>query len=561
MTDDTQARRSHSPWQNPEDLVNLTITLNVNCKGNENRKHTLRCKKTDSLYEALNSLKAVQNVMKVQPDKEMLVCGTDYIKGYLNLGMPLSCIPEGSHLEIKFVVTKSKQGNQIHHRLETTVGADCIKFNISAIGKEKRRIVKCNQLHIKGSQLCVYAFKGETIKDALYKDGRFLSFLEKEEWKLIENLELIIENTQPVDELEGRLFELEVEKTRRKTSPQRAISQNSESVQRTASVLNTQIMDQYPSLEKDSKKITEYLNKEIKDKRKKNALFKLHKENFGKLVSNSTTMREHKNFVTFGEGVGRISWNNNGNTGSATGFVYREPFIFTCRHVTNCIVGEGIEPSRWADVISASAWMTFDDDEEFSRFKRFTFEPWFEVSDVALDYAVLKLKIREQKLPLELCDRKAQVVPLNGLLHIIGYPDGKEKSTDNCCMIPLSCREEACKNRIDAGEALGHNIPYVFLQTENSFKPQLDDSNVITYDTSFYFGSSGSPVFNSSFELVAMHTAGFSYKYLNGISSVIEFGYTMEAILNDIKQNHGEWYKTELSRIGQGDVEMETDED
>ncbi|CAM4564818.1 unnamed protein product, partial [Lepidochelys olivacea] len=45
-------------------------------------------------------------------------------------------------------------------------------------------ILWCQQLAKDQSKLCVFAPEGETIKDALYKDGRFYSCLEKKEWQL-----------------------------------------------------------------------------------------------------------------------------------------------------------------------------------------------------------------------------------------------------------------------------------------------------------------------------------------------------------------------------------------
>nr|XP_003422816.1 protein FAM111A [Loxodonta africana]XP_023397706.1 protein FAM111A [Loxodonta africana]XP_023397707.1 protein FAM111A [Loxodonta africana] len=553
----TQAQRSKSPQGNPKDQATppnkiITITLDVNHRDNENRKHKLTYSERDSLYVALNTLEAFKKEMETQQGKEVLVRGIEGIEGYINLGMPLQCIPEMSHLEITFVPGRSKQGNQILRQYDKTVSTDCVKFYIYAIGKETKRIVKHKRLHKKGFKLCVYAFKGETIKDALCKDGRFLSFLENDDWKLIENLDTVLESTLPVDDFEGKLFEVEVKK---RTSPRATTSQNSESQQRHTIMLRPYIVDQYPSLERQSEKIREDFQKERK---KKKSLLSFHKENFGKLVINSTTMKEHKDFSHFGQSVGYISWDNNGNKGSATCFVFRGRHVLTCRHVINLIVGEGVESSKWADIISQCARVTFAYEESKDQEKNcFFFESRFEVSDVTLDYAVLQLRENGQPVPVGLYDRISPV-PLNGLLHIIGHPDGKVKSTDNCLVIPLGQREKKCQEHIQARKAEGCD-PHVYMYTEKSFKEIVGNPDVITYDTTFYFGSSGSPVFDSKFSLVAMHTAGYPYKYQNGFSSLIEFGTTMVAILHDIKQNHGMWYQAEF--IHQQDVEMVSDED
>ncbi|KAM9660473.1 LOW QUALITY PROTEIN: serine protease FAM111A [Trichechus inunguis] len=553
----TQAQRSQLLQENPKDQATLPnkiiiTTLATNHRDNENRKHKLTHSERDSLYVALNTLEAFKKEREIQQGKEVLVRGIQGIEGYINLGMPLSCIPEMSHLVITFVPGRSKQGNQVLCRHDETISTDVVKFYIYAIGKGKKKIVKHNRLQ-KGFKLCIYAFKGETIKDAL-KDGRFLSFLENDDWKLIENLDTIVESTQLVDDFEGKLFEVEIEK---RTSHRAATSQNSESKQRHTNVSRTHIVDQYPSLERQSEKIGKDFQEEMKEGRKDKSLFNLHKENFGKLVSNSTTMKEHKDFSHFGQSVGYIYWDNNGNKGSATCFVFRGLFVLTCQHVINLIVGE-VESSKWADIISQCAGVTFAYEEPTEQEKNgFFFESLFEVSDVTVDYAVLELRENGQPVPLGLYDGISPV-PLNGLLHIIGHPDGKVKSTDTCLVIPLGQREEKHQEHLQARKAEGYSMQYVHTCTEKSFNKIVDNPDVIT-DTTFYFGSSGSPVFDSKFSLVAIHTAGFTYEYQNGFSSLIEFVTTMVAILHDIKQKHGMWYKAVC--IDQQDVEMVGDED
>lgn len=205
-----------------------------------------------SLYGALNTLTAIKKEMETQQGREMLVRGTEGIEGYINLGMPLRCFPESCHVLITFARNKSEQreGNQAfgRHDLAST---DCVKFYIHAIEKRKKRIVKLRQLHQQGCKLCIYAFKGETIKDALCKDGRLLSFLEHDDWKLIKNLDSILENTQPVDDLEGKLFEVEAE---RRMSSRAGAAREPLSEKRNTRVLREEIVAQYPSLKRESEK-------------------------------------------------------------------------------------------------------------------------------------------------------------------------------------------------------------------------------------------------------------------------------------------------------------------
>lgn len=82
---------------------------------------------------------------------------------------------------------------------------------------------------------------------------------------------------------------------------------------------------------------------------------------------------------------------------------------------------------------------------------------------------------------------------------------------------------------------------------------------VITYDSSFYLGSSDSPVFDSKYSSMAMHSAGFCNNYQFGFPSIGEFGPNMEFIIHDIKQKHRTWY--EEICITQQEVEIVSVED
>ncbi|XP_004437462.1 PREDICTED: protein FAM111A [Ceratotherium simum simum] len=539
----------------------IKVTLGVNHKKNQKRKLVLIHNEKDSLYSALNTLKAVKEEIETHQGKEVLVHGIEGIEGYINLGMPLSCFPENCHVVITFAQSKSKEeeGNQVFGRHDEA-SADCVKFYIHAIGKRKKTIVKRRELHKEGYKLCVYAFKGETIKDALCKDGRFLSFLENDDWKLIKNLDSVLENTQPVDDLEGQLFQVEVEKG---MGSRAAAAQRPESEKRNTRLLNEEIVDQYPSLRRESEKIRENFEKEIKKRKnkKKTSLFKWHETNFGKLTKNSTLVKVHKFLSRLSDSVGYVSWDNNGNAGSATCFVFQGLFIFTCRHVINDIVGKGIDESKWADIIGQCVRVTFAyEDLQEKEGICFFVEPWFKISDVTLDYAILKLKENGQQVPLGLYNGIAPV-PLSGLVYIIGHPNGDAKSTDACAVISQGQREEKCREHFQAREAEGcdYIMQYIHMFTQRSFQEVLHNPDVITYNTTFFFGASGSPVFDSKGSLVAMHTAGFAYAYQSKFSSVIEFASTLESILLDIKRNHGAWY--EKVCINQQDVEMVSDED
>ncbi|XP_066217514.1 serine protease FAM111A-like [Saccopteryx leptura] len=556
-------------------------------------KHRITHSGRDSLSEALDTLQAVRKEREAQLGREMLVRGVEGIEGYVNLRMPLCCFPDDCHLEITFARSKceQKEENQILGRHDRS-STDCVKFLIHATEKKGKRIVKCGELHKQGCKLCVYAFKGETIKDAIYKDGRFLSVLENHDWKLIENLDSVVESTQRVDDLEGKFFQVEVGK---RMGSRASGTQNSDLVatqkfdmvatqsfhlvatqsfllaatQRfdLAATQNSEleersnwkdIVPQYPIFKNETENIRKSLKETMKGRRGKK-IFQLDKTNFGKLTKNSTRVKVVKLLSHLSDSVGYISWDNNGNRGTATCFVFKGLYIFTCRHVISDIVGKGIQSSKWADVIAKCARVTFGYEDSLENNENYFFiEPCFDISDITLDYAVLKLKENGQQVPLGLYNRVGPVPP-NGLIYIIGHPDGEAKSTDACAVIPQSQRVERCMEHLQDRVAEGHYdyMRYIHMYTQRSFLEMAPSPDVITYNTSFFFGSSGSPVFNSEGSLVAMHAAGFTYDYQSGISSIIEFGCSMYSILHDIQQNHRALYE-EVFTTHQ-DVEMVSD--
>ncbi|XP_028625951.1 protein FAM111A-like isoform X2 [Grammomys surdaster] len=544
--DKTGHQKRLSPRKIRQDQIsplNKTIkfTLDVNSRKHKNMKYTVTYRETSSLYAALNTLDAAKEEIESQKGKEMLVCGREGIEGYINPGMPLCCFPENSHIVIKFCQCKRKTEETKRFEPQDQASTNYVRFYIHAIGRKKKKILKCGELHKEGNKLCVYGFKGETIRDTLRKDGRFCSFIENDHWKLIYNLDTIIENTQPVDELEGKLFQVaaELPKNCRVVS----VTQNSELENRNFRKLEDYIVNEYPALKTEGENLRRYIKEESEKRKKKVSLFKVHKEHFGKMKNNSTPVKVLKHLLRVSDSVGFLWWNNNGKEGCATCFVFKGLYILTCRHVITDIVGEGVDLSKWASIISQCVKVTFDY-EEFPLIedKFFDVKPWFEISDENLDYAVLELKKNGQEVPAGVYNGIGPV-PHNGLIYIIGHPEGEKKSIDGCTVVPQDDRGRKCQENFQEREEAGYcfSMTFIHMHTQRSFQEMLHNLDVVTYDTTFFGGSSGSPVFDSNGSLVAMHAAGITCAYQSGVSSIIEFGSTMKSIIDNIKQNK-QWF-------------------
>ena len=165
----------------------------------------------------------------------------------------------------------------------------------------------------------------------------------------------------------------------------------------------------------------------------------------------------------------------------------------------------------------------------------------------ALDYAFLALKSKpEGKIPLG--DKVKMHVPESGLLVIVGHPDGREKLDDTCTIIPKAYRQKEVRQRVRKEETKCLENPQECNLNNNRVNNNhfddpvkstgVDNDVIITYDTSNMFGgSSGSPVINTSGEIVAIHSCALILAESATETSLLQYGFTFEAIINDLIGN------------------------
>ncbi|KAL2806034.1 serine protease FAM111B isoform b [Daubentonia madagascariensis] len=627
--------------QNPNLNTNkeccFTFTLYETSRKFDRSVFTAYGEPNENIYSALRANDHFNEKMENHFNKDIIVYEEKKIKGYINLGMPLKCLPRDSHFNITLGQRKSnqKEDGQILRPCENP-NIECILFHVVAVGKTIKKIVKIKKLHEKGSTLCVYALKGETIKEALCKDGRFWSDLEELKWNLLEGHNKIYGKGSVVDEVAGKVLEMgicrktcgkkgekikqnenasdeinpcgltqskkkvqepekdgetkDVEHSREKILPPQSLGYDIEGkTHRTISrvrryynnsfgrnltvrqrprlgkqyainlciqkeetdllkdlqILDEDIMRQYPNFKEEARSMRRYFQKEQK---RKNLLmsqqFDIYKKYFGKVNMDSIPVAISEKLDYHSKSVGFMKWDNNGNTGNATCFVFNHGYIFTCRHVISLIVGKGTDPRLWPDTISECTKVTFTY-KEFcpSSDDWLSIEPWFQVSDETLDYAILKLKENGNAFPPGLFGQISPQ-PSIGVVYVIGHPQGQIKQTDRCAVISPSERLERYieyHNALVEPHATTGDVCPVF--TKRSFQSRAWDRNTVSYDTCFTEGSSGSPVFNASGKLVAMHAFGDFYKRVDKICAIIEFGYSMDSILRNIKEKNESLYK------------------
>ncbi|XP_059960344.1 serine protease FAM111B [Mesoplodon densirostris] len=637
--------KSQNPHVSTSRECCFTFTLNEHSRKSNRSVFTAYGELNENIYSVLSANEHFSEWMENHFKKNITVYEEKTIDGYVNLGMPLRCLPRGSHFKITSGQRKSNQEeDDLILRECENPNIECILFHIVAVGKNIKKILKIKELHEKGTVLCIYALKGETIKEALCKDGRFRSDLDTFEWKLMEGHKKIHGKQSMVDEVSGKVLELDISKrpggTRKKIKqkdedatdeigPWDSIQSKSKvhepeedgetedgehnrekiltpqslghdiedkthqttsqtkrhynnscfknrkgknpnirqlphlgmqyainwDLQREAAnlrvknlqLLSKVMMNQYPHFNEEALRMQKYFGEEQKRMQLRTfEQFNLYKEYFGKVTENSTSVAICERLVRLSKSVGFMKWDNNGNAGSATCFVINNGFIFTCRHVLHLMVGEGTAPQFWPYIISQRAKVTFTY-KEFCSIDAdwFSMEPSFiMVSDGTLDYAILKLRENGNGFPPGLCGQVSPQ-PYSDLLYLIGHSEGQIKKIDGCAVISLEQRLERypdCHQDGVAGPcAATDNARPMF--TQRSFLSEVWSTDILSYDTCFSSGASGSPVFDASGKLVAMHSFGHFYKCAGEAYPIIEFGYSMNSILYDIKQKNESLYK------------------
>lgn len=556
------------------------------------KKHLVRGRFTDSLLSALKSSKHVCDWMERNKTKEFhLIQKSEPLKVCVNLGMPLKYVSEGSQFEMKsYKLTKNKNTNELWYRQYDDRKEECIVFYVRGTGSrmeshgaQSRRLMKNQSLLKEYCTFCIFAPKGESIKDALCNDGRFLPLVKEENWTLVTNGEVIDNNfvvnilsdqdyeievqskkgarssgdqnkklndldlggqqlsTQPQPDFEGGQFSAS---KRQQPEPDCEQGQLSTSKKQKLQDFEWQILQLYPKLKEERQNIDKFLSGYKKD------ALEVYKRNFGKEVNDSFSFKLMKTLAQYGDSVGYIEWRNV-NLGYATCFVLHGRYILTCHHVIKMIVGEGIEAKDWGDRIKQSARVTFSYVEKYPTENWFSLENWFEIADVDLDFAVLKLEENESKIhpPPGLLQLHLPSPP-NGPIFIIGHPNGRIKSTDICLVVSIFNRGNEFSNHLQKRWNTECRYPVcgysqkkcIHMFNPKDFEEDRNNPNLVTYNTCFFEGSSGSPVFNKNGELVALHAAGFVYKVGNKDCNIIECGYSIHSIILKIKSKFKSWY-------------------
>lgn len=361
---------------------------------------------------------------------------------------------------------------------------------------------------------CVYGLKGETLRQALSRDGRFMDVVTTDKCHLYDKERMVtLAITQLVDNQIGRHFQITFERKKNErrdgsSSPEETNGSPPDEVAEQGHTPRNGVEEDTSQPDDDLSKVFEIAQE-----------MRLKNENFGKIQPPFADFNRIRQITTLGESVCKVDV---GGLKTGTGFVLFENFILTNAHLfenpcvrstmtlsvaVRCIFN--YEKCLGKKSISVGAKPVLID---------YQFDP--DETKRALDYAILELdletmKPKNKKLPPGLLSKYGPV-PDSGEACLIGHPQGGVKLLDATSIIPK-------KNRRDSVESV------LMIKVKDNIQKEINNlPKVVTYYTYFYHGSSGSPVFDAFGRVFGLHTASI---YFRDGCSLIEYALPLEDIM------------------------------
>ncbi|CAB4014620.1 Hypothetical predicted protein, partial [Paramuricea clavata] len=164
-----------------------------------------------------------------------------------------------------------------------------------------------------------------------------------------------------------------------------------------------------------------------------------------------------------------------------------------------------------------------------------------QLEDSRLDYKFLRLKECkgiQDRVPLGSIVRNRQLQ--EGLVIIVGHPEGNEMQEETCVVVSSYSWREKLRRRHDKfiERHIDNPDPSLHMTNEHLLRSSEKYKDCLPYDTSFFSGAGGSPVFDLNGNIVAMHTQGYTLNVEGGQCSLMEFGVQFNAICDDMKRRH-----------------------
>ena len=457
---------------------------------------------------------------------------------------------------------------QVKVQNKSTIVSDQALFFINIDRSPKKRVITLVPYgNFMTKHLCVSAPKDSILLEALKIDGRFDS---PENWELHTSKENLLVNVNTlVSDCENSVFDVHRKKYPNVTRKRKAPS--SESVSKSDAVrikeekiedLNANVPWLSPSTPIQTKgvslentrnydKVLEYAKKQANKLlvgKPNKRLGNLIEEKFSKPVDQSKGVWLMEELVSSSKSVGHIFAEPGMFFGTC--FLIKDDLILTNYHVYEAIL-HYIGPCAVQNNRKVKVWFNHvlqvqtSDPAEFEVDMK---DSSYHSNEKSLDYIFLPIK---GKCNLPGLGKKISVAKANnfsnGVVTIIGHPGGREKHMDtDCRIIPQFSWRPEFLNRMQclSQQVDGREPEALFMCQMKEDILQDSYSTKIAYDTSFFHGASGSPVFDDQGQIIAMHSSGWVQKWAENKYYIMEFAIPLAVILHHCYDEFPEFAKS-----------------
>uniref|UniRef100_A0A674CKX0 Protein FAM111A-like n=1 Tax=Salmo trutta TaxID=8032 RepID=A0A674CKX0_SALTR len=555
------------------------------------KKYSVTCHTYGTVLDALRTSEMFKNTTKKKQGMEIVIQREKEPRAAVSTHFPCHLIDNNELVTVSFIKVPngsssdpqglSKQSNQ-----KKMHPGKLMAFNVETEGEKGivNNVMKNPALRKKVKYVCVYGYKGEKVKHALRRDGRFDKTIFKTRCALSEpETGVDIEMSQTVDGIDGKrhqgckgeMLVVKVKRIGRVAQPQpdsledwdntpteelsfppggtseaalcpqnpttpdtvKTHLQSKEAGKDCSSLVVKQKRQEIPN----SKEILNILRSQyagLVDHMKKRENLKKPSDvqqflrvEFGKKTQSFQEVKKVKSLIELSASVCQVRIEGNAK---GTGFLLFDKFILTNAHVVQQIY----EPITNTLQQSVTVTFDFEDLDEIPQQIPVKSEVVaYGKDDLGnLDFALLEVSSGPDiTLPSSLLDTFRFPSPEGGIC-IIGHPEGGVKKTDPCFITQYGDRKQAVEKHVTENKEFFHVINNRYFEENSDINTRLlTDTEKITYDTCFFHGASGSPVFNEYCQLIAMHTAGYSYQGKRGkTQSIIEYAIPLSGILEEI---------------------------
>lgn len=547
----------------------------------DNKPTAVSCNKAGTVEDVLKSSSQFRDISKKNQNKELVIMKDGKA---ISSHFPCCLIKNNERLTVRYVkavkVKATKNAKQpvngsVHRKTKRRSG-ERVMFHLLTKGDKDLVNIMKNRTLTKISEITVYAYKNEKVKQALRRDGRLLDIVFTKNFVLSNiSSEVTTEISKLVDDLDGKRFKIIL---LNKKNPPESLPESLEldDMQNESQIidpsgdqappkqsttndsLNENTPNQNPTLngnmapgsmceipnstEMKGHLLVEFQHlvkgKKTRKQTQLSRIQRLFRVDYGKNVQTCNEVKTMKKLMDLSNSVCHVRIN--GRSGGS-GFLLFGKFVLTNGHVIKGIYNES-ERQLTEEVTVHFSYESLGQVDPGAAVEEEVvgFECCCDVSGHTNDWALLRL-CADQELP-DVLLKHFSFLPQRGGICIIGYPMGAVKQIDHCLIVPregLNQIVERHQQQNPEGD-FTNSQGQIQLVTDQFFDGVKEDirqqPKTLLYESCFYFGSSGSPVFDEHCNVVAMHSGGYVYPNAgkDEIQSVIEYGYPLSDIMERI---------------------------